>query len=588
MSQRLFEPDSVTQSEEQHDKSPSDSGNNGNAALPLEHSFSAATINSEDNVEEDLRDLTSSFRRNDATSPAFPYVSHLLDSSLTQSVSEIVNPIMTSLNQNSVPEKAACEIKASAHLSETGISHANLVDFHAKDDFFRIEHWYPYLQEHTFPTTWFSLPLAQARALTKYASIQTLLLQTADQLKREKNPLHLGGIENWDDSDYEGVAEDVRGMLTPTQIEALDALKANIQVSLDSLFADDEKVEYESSKSIPSITGQEHTATNSTNIVVPKSAFIRLSTRSPKDSALTSSFTKRILMSLIAESKHDRDSVEAQTEDIVFFTRALGHALQIRCADDAMSLLFRSQRTFGDIMNAELFLGGEEFEMNIILRRWVDIYPEWEFRAFVYDNQITACSQYNSHCYVPEMALNKMKIQDLILSKWEEVKSDIPRASYTIDFVLDSQLKDVWVVEVNHLPPVAGTAMFDWDVKADRAIIENGPFELRIRDELDVTAINSIHQPLRRTIDAARGRPVPPIQVSCDQCGSRPILFPFYHCTTCTNFDVCQVCISKGLVHSLNHQMMMIESTSTFTPIALTHDIPAKSSFQSRSRCEMM
>lgn len=460
-----------------------------------------------------------------------------------------------------------------SYTNEAVIRHENLVEFHQKDDFFRIEHWYQHLAKHTFPTTWFPIPISQARALTKYTSFQTLLLQAADQSKREENPLHIGGIENWDDNDFQAVAGEVLGMLSEAQRAELDQLKLNIQGALESLFSMEEN---------------ENECKDIEKILVSKSAFIRLSTRSPKDSALTSSVTKRLLVDLINKSAYDKDSEEAQTEDIIFFTRALGHALQIRSADDAMALLFRSQRTFGDLMNAELFLG-DDFEMNVILRRWVDIYPEWEFRAFVYQNQITSCTQYNPHCYVPEMAKNKDKVQELILAKWNEVKGDIPRSSYTIDFVLEPSLQQVWVVEVNHLPPVAGTGMFDWDVKADREIIEHGPFELRVRTELDKTAKDSIHQPLRRFIDLTRGRPVPGPKVSCDQC-TKPTGVPFYHCKTCTNFDVCRECVSQGLVHSMHHQLVRVEqgeSGFVFTEVTLQHQPPTPPPTTS-GRCSMM
>lgn len=369
-------------------------------------------------------------------------------------------------------------------------------------------------------------------------------------------------------------------MLSEAQRAELAQLKLNIQNALESLFSTEEK-------------GGD--GDDCKEILVSKSAFIRLSTRSPKDSALTSSVTKRLLVDMIQTSAYDKDSEEAQTEDIIFFTRALGHALQIRSADDAMSLLFRSQRTFGDLMNAELFQG-EEFEMNVIVRRWVDIYPEWEFRAFVYENQITSCTQYNPHCFVPEMAANKEQVQHLILEKWNEVKSDIPRSSYTIDFVLDPSLQRSWVVEINHLPPVAGTGMFDWEVKADRDIIEHGPFELRVRTELDKTAKDSIHQPLRRFIDQTRGRPVPGPKVSCDQC-AQPAGIPFYHCKTCTNFDVCEACVSQGLVHSMHHQIVMVRRNDagdfTFTEVTFREPPPLERPpleppLSIRGRCSIM
>ena len=40
-------------------------------------------------------------------------------------------------------------------------------------------------------------------------------------------------------------------------------------------------------------------------------------------------------------------------------------------------------------------------------------------------------------------------------------------------------IPQVRVVEINNPPPVAGTALFDWDNEADRHALQHGPFELR-------------------------------------------------------------------------------------------------------------
>jgi hypothetical protein len=54
-----------------------------------------------------------------------------------------------------------------------------------------------------------------------------------------------------------------------------------------------------------------------------------------------------------------------------------------------------SQRAYDDLARAELLQGGnaETFDMKLIVRRWHEINVEWEFRAWVYDGKLTACTQ---------------------------------------------------------------------------------------------------------------------------------------------------------------------------------------------------
>jgi hypothetical protein len=43
--------------------------------------------------------------------------------------------------------------------------------------------------------------------------------------------------------------------------------------------------------------------------------------------------------------------------------------------------------------------------MQLIVREWKEIYPEMEFRAFVFDNEMTGCTQYYDHVRVRSLQL---------------------------------------------------------------------------------------------------------------------------------------------------------------------------------------
>lgn len=68
---------------------------------------------------------------------------------------------------------------------------------------------------------------------------------------------------------------------------------------------------------------------------------------------------------------------------------------------------------------------------------------------------MTACTNYYYYCYVPEMVPRKEEIRQRIQEYWNTIKDCIKVDSYTIDFVLSPDLKEVKVIEINHLPPAA-------------------------------------------------------------------------------------------------------------------------------------
>ncbi len=123
-------------------------------------------------------------------------------------------------------------------------------------------------------------------------------------------------------------------------------------------------------------------------------AFVRLSTRSPKDAALVIPAMKQMLRDGISKSKFKANTPEADAEDMILFTDACGKCLKVKSGAEALHLLLHSQRAYDDLSRAELVLGKEHFDMGVIVRGWVDISPEWEFRAFVYNGVMTACTQY--------------------------------------------------------------------------------------------------------------------------------------------------------------------------------------------------
>jgi hypothetical protein len=91
---------------------------------------------------------------------------------------------------------------------------------------------------------------------------------------------------------------------------------------------------------------------------------------------------KQIIHDVIA-SEDDRDKTIAEMDqlNLLAFTIAGGRSLRVTSTEEAMDLLLYSNRVDHDIGMRKLFLGEENFTMNLVLRRWEDISFQYEFRC---------------------------------------------------------------------------------------------------------------------------------------------------------------------------------------------------------------
>jgi len=213
--------------------------------------------------------------------------------------------------------------------------------------------------------------------------------------------------------------------------------------------------------------------------------------------------------------------------------------------------------------------------MSIIIREWEDILPEWEFRVFVFNREITSITQYYKMCFVPGMYEKKDDIVAIIRNLFNLVIDNIPEDNFTIDFALspDLDIEKCWIIEMNEVPPTAGTSLFNWDLEEDRNIIFNGPFEIRILSE-PATDIRSQFDPSLmlyicslRGIDYKIKKSHNHLDYACDECKTFPIAqenpLVWYTCKTCKScsYDLCKDCYSKKEdIHPIDHEFTKMKS----------------------------
>ena len=168
-------------------------------------------------------------------------------------------------------------------------------------------------------------------------------------------------------------------------------------------------------------------------------------------------------------------------------------SLRMTCALDVLSVFVVSERIYQDMLLATEAHERSQtpFIENIILRPFVPIDVDMEFRGFVFQRRLTCLSQYNYLIYSQRLCQWKDSIGEKITSFFNETirekLKDYRSDNYVIDFALantgecvftralnsflvDGVLADeglqgmrIWVIELNPFMETTDGALFSWE-----------------------------------------------------------------------------------------------------------------------------
>ena len=157
----------------------------------------------------------------------------------------------------------------------------------------------------------------------------------------------------------------------------------------------------------------------------------------------------------------------------------------------AIQLLLASERIQDDLSSSS--------SLNLIIRQFIidRQHLKSEFRAFIFQRQFTALTQYNE--YIVDRYLLKNK--DLVLNsikdffQKENILQEIPYENCVLDLILiENELHHyrVYICEINPLAEFAGTGLFSWltdrNVLLGRQIFE---FRIRENDDTEIAQANN-------------------------------------------------------------------------------------------------
>ena len=226
--------------------------------------------------------------------------------------------------------------------------------------------------------------------------------------------------------------------------------------------------------------------------------FVKLSTRSPKDSDVAFVKARKLYAAKCVSLGGDL----SPNDRLILLGGIAIESLRVCTGVEAVQLLFSSTRV-GEDLEYALSSGDDAFSENVslVIRKWVPIELWAEFRGFVWNGQLTSIGQYNHPVMFPQLKSMTSRIKSDLEKFFFSVKGLIPLDRYIIDFAWTEE--KVYLVEVN---PFNGEIVFPastglWSWEKDRNQMMNGPLELRIRKtEEDPFVMKTNIDPLWRAV----------------------------------------------------------------------------------------
>lgn len=231
--------------------------------------------------------------------------------------------------------------------------------------------------------------------------------------------------------------------------------------------------------------------------------FVRMSSRSPKDSALGCQRMKRLLAeqlraSSVALARGHGPQWHQNSEFIAFF-RAQIQALRVCHAAEALDLLVQSERVFEDLKLA-LAQPVASWEQRLAIRAWSrrpsDI--SGEFRCFVRQRRLTAISQYFHFLCFAELlgrqadivaaidsfftrhVRHRLPFDDCIMDVLLPFAVDPASGSLAVPALIDPDA--IQLIEFNPFNRFTSPCLFSW-TRDRRIIVGKAPLQLRLRLE---------------------------------------------------------------------------------------------------------
>jgi hypothetical protein len=311
------------------------------------------------------------------------------------------------------------------------------------DYFFQadVDNWYNNLEEFTFKSDFVTLEPNEAFAI----------------------------IKNWEKITKRGITEDD---IQPTSKipKELESLVQRIDLSIAKNFS------------------------GNNNIAGNGKVFIKLSSRSPKDSKTILRKASEEYYKILSDQQGKRgqrlvveNSTPTINDKLCLFSKLMLQNSSVSSGKEAVTIMLDSWRVAEDLMSAYDKETGKDlgYGISVVVRGWnPEICPKCEFRGFVINGELTCVGQYWHKLYFAELKNVKDQIGKDCLDFFNEKLKDfmpVPNAMLDLAWLGPG---NVLLIEVNPLANGLGsfkasTGLFDYE---EDVLQGKKPFEIRIRE----------------------------------------------------------------------------------------------------------
>ena len=210
-----------------------------------------------------------------------------------------------------------------------------------------------------------------------------------------------------------------------------------------------------------------------------KGCFVRLSGRSPKDGEPYNmqKIKNNYENNLIRYEKEYNLKKDSPQLKVLSFLRS--NNLKSENAKEVLNILLSSERIHLDLKDW-IQEGGKEM---LVLREYGgDLCDDLEFRAFIYNNKLTAITQYDHYIKFEHIIKNKDKYQQMINDYWNKnIKHLIKTPHYSIDFAILNN-DEVIVIEMSPFMKSTGPCCLKWEIDYEEMMNGNGNLKINEND----------------------------------------------------------------------------------------------------------
>jgi len=329
------------------------------------------------------------------------------------------------------------------------------------------------------------VPLKKTETVVKSASISALISSEppVGEDDRVRDYFFSSGVDEWYDNlkectfqsvfvpleaeeamiimnNWFMMTEDKRGLPTTSIPDGLSSLIAKIDDAIESNFKDAK---------------------------FDNQVFIKLSTRSPKDSSTILQRAYDLYRDYASKIPAEERATISLNDRLCKFSDLMIKASAVATGTEAVTIMLDSWRVAEDLKSA--YADGKENKgdkISIVVRGWDPrITPACEFRGFVWDGEMTCIGQYWHHLHFPQLKEIKDQVAGELLEFYNtKLKMSMPVPCAMLDLAYLGP-GEVLLVEVNPLTDGLGsfpasTGLFDYEEDVLRG---KAPFELRLTEK---------------------------------------------------------------------------------------------------------